>query len=175
MTELFATSEEPRSTESHTFTTQDTLFMQHALMLAEKAAQLGEVPVGAVLVVDNEIIGEGYNQPITTSDPTAHAEMVALRNACVSLKNYRLPPTACLYVTLEPCTMCIGGLIHARLPRLIYGACEPRAGAVISTQDLSSQDHYNHRIAHAGGLCAEQSSQLLKSFFKARRKKSQST
>lgn len=144
--------------------------MQLALQAAEQAASVGEVPVGAVLVVDGDIIATGHNQPITSCDPTAHAELVVLRNACEKLQNYRLPKTACLYVTLEPCTMCVGALIHARLPRLVYATTEPRAGAVESTQDLSIQNQYNHQIQCQGGLMAEQSSQMLKAFFKARRR-----
>lgn len=152
------------------FTEQDQGFMQLALSAAQRAADSGEVPVGAVLTVDDVVVATGYNQPISLSDPTAHAEIIALRAACQVIDNYRLPSSACLYVTLEPCTMCVGALIHARLPKLIYATTEPRAGAVVSTQDLSKHHHYNHRMTCLGGLCAEESSQMLKAFFKARRR-----
>jgi len=143
--------------------------MHLALEAAQVAAELGEVPVGAVISVADSIIATGHNQPIMTADPTAHAEIIALRHACTALKNYRLPTGATLYVTLEPCTMCVGALIHARLSRLVYATTEPRAGAIVSTQELSAQSQYNHHIHYQGGLLADMSSQLLKSFFRKRR------
>lgn len=148
----------------------DVQWMQKALRLASQGAKLGEVPVGAVLVHDQQIIGQGFNQPIGGHDATAHAEIVALREACQRLQNYRLPLQTTLYVTLEPCTMCIGALIHARVDRLVYAASEPRAGMVGSQMDLSMQSFYNHNIRVYKGLCGEMSSQLLKRFFRERRR-----
>ncbi|WP_392397102.1 tRNA adenosine(34) deaminase TadA [Psychrobacter pacificensis] len=148
----------------------DVQWMQEALRLASQGAKLGEVPVGAILVHDQQIIGQGFNQPIGCHDATAHAEIVALREACQRLQNYRLPLHTTLYVTLEPCTMCIGALIHARVDRLVYAASEPRAGMVGSQMDLSMQPFYNHNIQVHRGLCSEHSSQLLKTFFRERRR-----
>ena len=149
---------------------EDIKWMQKALRLAEQGAECGEVPVGAVLVHDQQIIGQGFNQPIGCHDATAHAEIVALRDACQRLANYRLPLHTTLYVTLEPCTMCIGALIHARVDRLIYAANEPRAGMLGSQFDLSVQPFYNHNIQVHKGLCSEHSSQMLKTFFRERRR-----
>ena len=146
-------------------------YMRQPLALAEQGAQQGEVPVGAVLVHEGAIIGSGFNQPIRSSDPTAHAEIVALRQACSNLKNYRLPMGSTLYVTLEPCTMCVGALIHARVSRLVFATPEPRAGMVGSQLNLPACDYYNHVIQVSSGLLAEQSQMLLKSFFKQRRRK----
>jgi tRNA(adenine34) deaminase len=146
----------------------DLHWMQRALALAAQAAEQGEVPVGAVLVRNGELLAEGYNQPITAHDPTAHAEIVALRTAAAAVGNYRLPDTT-LYVTLEPCTMCIGALIHARVARLVFAAREPRAGAVCSALQLCDHSGYNHKLAWSEGVLAEQSSLLLTGFFKARR------
>lgn len=148
----------------------DYHWMHHALALARQGATCGEVPVGAVLVHNDTIIGEGFNQPIGRHDATAHAEIVAIREACQNLNNYRLPTNTTLYVTLEPCTMCVGALIHARLTRLVYAANEPRAGMVGSQMDLTDQSFYNHNIEVQKGLCLEHSSQLLKDFFRQRRK-----
>ena len=148
---------------------EDSRWMQQALECAIQGAQLGEVPVGAVLVHEGKIIGQGFNQPIMRHDPTCHAEIVALRQACDALNNYRLPTGTTLYVTLEPCTMCIGALIHARLSRLIFATKEPRAGMLGSQLNLANCDFYNHKIDVRGGLCAMESSQLLKAFFKQRR------
>ncbi len=151
------------------FTAQDRIWMTAALDLAKRAAVLGEVPVGAVLVHDGQIIGEGFNQPITLHDPTAHAEICALRDACQKLQNYRLPQDATLYVTLEPCTQCVGALIHGRISRVIYAADEPRAGSLVSARQLLSDGFFNHKFTFMGGLLAEESAALLKSFFKSRR------
>ncbi|WP_410211629.1 tRNA adenosine(34) deaminase TadA [Aquirhabdus sp.] len=151
------------------FTAQDHIWMTAALNLAKRAAELGEVPVGALLVHDGQIIGEGFNQPITLNDPTAHAEICALRDACQRLKNYRLPQDVTLYVTLEPCTQCVGALIHGRVSRVIYAADEPRAGSLVSARQLLSDGFYNHKFTFVGGLLAEESGALLKSFFKLRR------
>lgn len=148
----------------------DVKWMQYALKLARRGAECGEVPVGAVLVHEQEIIGQGFNEPIRRCDATAHAEIIALRDACQRLNNYRLPQYTTLYVTLEPCTMCIGALIHARVNRLVYAAFEPRAGMVGSQINLPIQPFYNHAIEVQQGLCAEHSSQILKSFFRKRRK-----
>ena len=153
------------------FTPQDHFWMTAALDLAKRAADLGEVPVGAVLVHDGQIIGEGFNQPITQHDPTAHAEICALRDACQRLQNYRLPLDVTLYVTLEPCTQCVGAMIHGRVARVIYAAAEPRAGSLVSARQLLDNGFYNHRFSFVGGLMAEESAALLKSFFKARRAK----
>lgn len=160
----------PSRLESCTFwLPQDVKWMQEALKLAKQGAELGEVPVGAILVHNQQVIGQGFNEPIGRHDATAHAEIVALRDACARLKNYRLPLQTTLYVTLEPCTMCIGALIHARVDRLVYAASEPRAGMVGSQMDLSIQPFYNHTIGVYHGLCREHSSRILKAFFRERR------
>lgn len=153
------------------FTPQDHIWMNAALDLAKQAADLGEVPVGAVLVHDGQIIGEGFNQPITQHDPTAHAEICALRDACQRLQNYRLPLDVTLYVTLEPCTQCVGAMIHGRVARVVFAAEEPRAGSLVSARQLLDNGFYNHRFSFIGGLMAEESSALLKAFFRARRSK----
>jgi tRNA(adenine34) deaminase len=150
------------------YTPMDREWMGKALLLAQKAATEGEVPVGAVLVKDGAIVGEGFNCPITTCDPTAHAEIMALRNAATNTGNYRLPGTT-LYVTIEPCTMCIGAMIHARVSRLVYGAEEPRAGAVVSQLALPSLPHYNHAMNVVGGVLAEECGRLMSDFFKNKR------
>jgi len=149
-------------------TPRDFMFMQRALELAAQGAELGEVPVGAVLVMDGEIVGEGFNQPISACDPSAHAEVVALRAAAAKRKNYRLPDST-LYVTIEPCTMCFGTLIHARVARLVYGAAEPRAGVVASQLQLPQQVFFNHKIQVEGGVLEEQAGALVKEFFQQRR------
>ncbi len=146
----------------------DEKWMQAALEQALQAQALGEVPVGAVLVGAGGVIGSGYNRPIATSDPTAHAEICALRTAAQAAENYRLPGTT-LYVTLEPCAMCLGALIHARVERLVFGAAEPRAGAVCSTLSLLDYGHFNHSVIWQGGVLAEQSASLLRNFFRAKR------
>lgn len=148
---------------------QDFYWMQQALELAKYGGSLSEVPVGAVLVHEHKIIGQGFNQPIGRHDATAHAEIIALREACLRLNNYRLPPRTTLYVTLEPCTMCVGALIHGRVDRLVYAASEPRAGMIGSQMNLTIQPFYNHQIQVYKGLCAEHSSQMLKAFFRQRR------
>lgn len=146
----------------------DIDFMRLALAEAQQAAALGEVPVGAVLVRNGQVIGRGFNQPISSNDPSAHAEMVALRQAALAENNYRLPD-ATLYVTLEPCTMCAGLLVHSRIGRLVYGATEPRSGAVISRAQLLAQPWLNHRVEVVGGVLAEECGELLKGFFRAKR------
>lgn len=142
--------------------------MQHAIALAKEAAEHDEVPVGAILVRDNELIAEGANHTIGLHDPTAHAEIVALRHAAKTLGNYRLPNTT-LYVTLEPCIMCAGAIIHARVGRLVYGALDPKAGAIVSKATILDQSFLNHRTSHAGGLLASECGMLLSHFFQARR------
>lgn len=143
-------------------------FMREALALAAEAAAAGEVPVGAVVVKDGEIVGRGFNRPISSADPTAHAEIVALREACVRLANYRLPGCQ-LYVTLEPCAMCVGALVHARLARVVFGARDPKTGACGSIVDLPGLATFNHHGRFEGGLLAEESAALLKRFFAERR------
>jgi len=143
-------------------------FMSRALGLAQQAAAVGEVPVGAVVVKDGEVIGEGYNQPITSCDPTGHAEIIALRNAATALGNYRL--SGCdLYVTIEPCTMCVGAMVHARIGKIIFGAREPRAGALESQLQLMDESHYNHSIDWQGGVLAEECGAIMSDFFRAKR------
>jgi tRNA(adenine34) deaminase len=145
-------------------------FMQRALELAQHAEGQGEVPVGAVLVLEDEIIGEGWNQPIGQHDPTAHAEIMALRDAGRRQQNYRLPETT-LYVTLEPCPMCAGAIVHARVGKVVFGASDPRGGAAGSVFDLLPSDQgFNHLTEAEGGLLAEESAQLLRQFFRARRR-----
>ena len=142
--------------------------MREALALAAQGAALGEVPVGAVLVQGGEIIGRGFNCPISGQDPSAHAEMMAIRAAATALANYRLPGST-LYVTLEPCSMCAGLIVHARVNRVVYGASEPKAGVAQSRGNFFAQDFLNHRVLVEGGLLAEECSTLLSGFFKARR------
>jgi tRNA(adenine34) deaminase len=147
----------------------DIVFMRVALDLARQAWEVGEVPVGAVVVWGDEIIGQGYNRPISAADPTAHAEVMAIRDAAQHIGNYRL--TDCtLYVTLEPCTMCVGAIFHARITRLIYGAREPKTGACGSLIDLPADTRINHHLQIAGGVLAEEAGELLKKFFAQRRK-----
>ncbi|WP_201558938.1 tRNA adenosine(34) deaminase TadA [Psychrobacter sp. 72-O-c] len=156
-------------TISKFWSVQDVQWMRHALTLARQGAECGEVPVGAVLVHDEMVIGSGFNEPIGRNDVTAHAEIIALRDACLRSNNYRLPLQTTLYVTLEPCTMCVGALIHGRVDRLVYAASEPRAGMVGSQMNLPAEPFYNHQIKTEQGLCAEHSSQMLKAFFRQRR------
>lgn len=143
-------------------------WMRRALSLADRAAAADEVPVGAVVVRDGELLGEGWNQVITDSDPSAHAEVVALRDAARRVGNYRLPG-AVLYVTLEPCTMCAGALVHARISELVFGAREPKAGVVCSTCQLLEEPWYNHKVKWTGDVLGEDSAARLQAFFQARR------
>lgn len=150
-------------------THSDEFWMQQALLLAQNGAAAGEVPVGAVLVREGQLLSTGYNHPIVAHDPTAHAEIVALRQAAQKLDNYRLPDTT-LYVTIEPCAMCVGAMIHARVKRLVFGAKEPRAGAVCSHFRLLDQPGvFNHRIEYAGGVLEEECARVMMEFFKRRR------
>jgi tRNA(adenine34) deaminase len=142
--------------------------MQRALELADRAAAQDEVPVGALVVRDGEILGEGWNQVVSACDPSAHAEIVALRAAAGREGNYRLPG-ATLYVTLEPCTKCAGAMVHARIQQLVFAALEPKAGVVCSRCSLLDEPRFNHRVQWQGGVLAEESTALLQSFFKARR------
>jgi tRNA(adenine34) deaminase len=146
----------------------DRQFMQQALEQAGLAALAGEVPVGAVMVRDGEVISKAFNKPITNHDPSAHAEMLALRQAALSEENYRLPGTT-LYVTLEPCTMCAGAMLHARVDRIVYGAQDPKTGAAGSVLDVFSSKQINHQTVIEGGMMAEECGQLLRDFFKERR------
>ena len=148
--------------------TDDERYLERALALAEAAARQGEVPVGAVLVCDGAVIGEGWNRPISSADPTAHAEIVALRAAAASRHNYRLPGST-LYVTLEPCAMCSGALIHARVARVVFGAFDPKTGAAGSTLDVLNTERLNHRVEIRGGVLAAAAAAQLQAFFKARR------
>jgi tRNA(adenine34) deaminase len=147
---------------------RDNDFMQRALDLARLAAQHNEVPVGAVLVRGDEVIGEGRNGPIASHDPTAHAEIVALRDGAQRLANYRLEQTT-LYVTLEPCVMCMGAVLNARVSRVVFGAWDQKAGACGSVIDLSRQPKLTHRIDVFGGVCSDESAALLRRFFETRR------
>lgn len=146
----------------------DLFWMQRALELAQKAQSLGEVPIGAVLVKDDQIIGEGYNTPIGRHDPTAHAEIMALRDAAQRLGNYRLLNTT-LYVTIEPCIMCAGALVHARIKEVVFGAAEPRTGAGGSVFDILQSSKLNHQVSIRSGVMAEECVTLLQEFFKQRR------
>jgi len=152
------------------FSPADIAFMQRAIAMAHQAESAGEVPVGAVLVKDGEIIAEGGNRPISNHDPSAHAEIVTLRAAAERLGNYRLTDTT-LYVTLEPCIMCAGAIIHARIKRVVYAATDPKAGAAGSVFDIFASPRVNHRVEIDGDLLAEKSQALLRTFFRARRKR----
>lgn len=147
---------------------EDVRWMQRALELARRGAGEGEVPVGAVLVREGELLGEGWNAPIGSHDASAHAEIVALREAGRRVGNYRLPGST-LYVTIEPCAMCAGALVHARVTRLVFAAREPRAGAVASNLQLLDAPFLNHRVAWNEGVCAEEAARLIREFFRVRR------
>jgi tRNA(adenine34) deaminase len=147
---------------------RDVDFMRRALELAQRAALDAEVPVGALLVRGDDVIGEGWNRPIMSQDPTAHAEVVALRAAAQRLQNYRLERTT-LYVTLEPCAMCIGAALNARVSRVVFGAWDPKAGACGSVIDLPREPKLTHRVDVFGGVCSDESAALLRDFFESRR------
>jgi len=142
--------------------------MRHALALAQQAAAVQEVPVGAVIVRDGVVLGEGYNHPIAGCDPTAHAEIAALRAACAGERNYRIPGST-LYVTVEPCAMCAGAILHARVDRVVFGATEPKAGALVSAQRFFDQPFVNYKVGYEGGCLAAECSQLMTDFFALRR------
>jgi tRNA(adenine34) deaminase len=146
----------------------DSEFMRRALLLAQRAAEEGEVPVGALLVLDNEIIGEGWNRPIASNDPTAHAEIIALRAGAAALNNYRVG-AATLYATLEPCVMCMGAILNARVVRLVFGAWDAKAGACGSVLDLPREPRLAHGLDVFGGVCSEEAAGLLREFFERRR------
>jgi tRNA(adenine34) deaminase len=146
----------------------DRQFMQEAIEQAKLAANAGEVPVGAVLVRDGQIVSRGFNQPIKNSDPSAHAEMIAMRAAAEAAGNYRLPG-ATLYVTLEPCTMCAGAMLHARIGRVVFGAQDPKTGAAGSVLNVFSEKQINHQTQVEGGILGDECGQLLREFFKERR------
>ena len=142
--------------------------MEEALMEAKKALEKGEVPIGAIVVLGEDIIGRGYNQPITKNDPTAHAEIIALREASINLENYRLKETL-VYSTLEPCLMCAGALVHARVKKLFYSASDPKSGVIENNGSLMRSAFLNHKISYEGGILKEESSQILKNFFLKKR------
>lgn len=147
---------------------KDIFFMRRALELAQRASAIQEVPVGAILVAGSNIIGEGSNCPISTCDPSAHAEIIALRSGAQKLNNYRLPNLT-LYVTLEPCIMCLGAMLHARIQRLVFGAHDPKTGAVESLFQILQEPKLNHKIKYTGGILAAECGKLLSEFFKSRR------
>lgn len=147
----------------------DEYWMQKAMTLARCADQKNEVPVGAIVVKDNEIIGKGFNQPIRLNDPTAHAEIQALRDAAQRIGNYRLMDTT-LYVTIEPCAMCAGAIVHSRVSRVVFGATEPKAGAVVSRTQQLDGEHLNYKVAYTGGVCEDACSDIMSDFFTRRRK-----
>jgi tRNA(adenine34) deaminase len=146
----------------------DERFMRAALEQALEAGRRGEVPVGAVVVMDDALVGAGFNQPISAQDPTAHAEIVAMREAAKRLGNYRLTG-ATLYVTIEPCQMCVGAMIHARISRVVYGAPEPKAGAIESVMRAHEHPALNHRITATGGVLEEECRQMIQGFFREKR------
>ena len=146
----------------------DEKWMTRAIELARHAAQVGEVPVGAILVVDNKIIGEGWNRPISAIDPTEHAEIVAIRSAASEMGNYRLPDTT-LYVSLEPCVMCCGAIFHARISRVVFGAYDPKSGAATSIVNLFQDQRLNHHALVVGGVLEQECAQILTQFFERRR------
>ena len=148
---------------------EDEKWMRYALLLAERAQSLDEVPVGAVIVQDGELIAEGFNSPINHHDPTAHAEILALRNAAQRLKNYRVTGNTTLYVTLEPCPMCAGAIVHARINRVVFGAFDPRSGSAGSVYSLLDSEKLNHRAEVTGGVLQELCASQLQAFFKIRR------
>jgi len=150
------------------FSEQDVHWMRHALALAQQAADRHEVPVGAVIVRDGQLLGEGFNHPISGCDPSAHAEIAALRDACDRERNYRLPG-ATLYVTIEPCAMCAGAIVHARIERVVFGALEPKAGAVVSTQRFFESPQLNHQVIFEGGCLDQECSSMISAFFQSRR------
>ena len=151
-----------------TQTELDQQFMRLAIEQAQLASQSGEVPVGAVLVKDGRVISKAFNKPIANHDPSAHAEMLALREAALAAENYRIPGST-LYVTLEPCALCSGAMLHARIDRVVYGAPDPKTGAAGSVLDLFSSKQINHQTSVDGGIMGEECGQLLRDFFKGRR------
>lgn len=161
---------EPLQTDRHAVSMSDLGAMQEALALASQAAAIGEVPVGAVVLQAGRIVGRGFNQPISSGDPTAHAEVLALRDAARQLGNYRLPGCD-LYVTLEPCCMCAGAIMHARIAHVVYGTADPKTGAAGSVVDLFAERRLNFHCDVRGGVMAAESGELLRTFFAGRRHK----
>ncbi len=151
------------------FALSDEIFMREALALAAHAGALGEVPVGAVVVKNGVIVGRGFNQPITSNDPTTHAEIVALRDAAKNIQNYRLVDCE-LFVTLEPCMMCVGAILHARVKRVVFAAMEPKTGVCGSVMNLPNEPKLNHHATFIGGVLADECGAMLKAFFAERRK-----
>jgi len=147
----------------------DEYWMRQAITLAEAAAIHNEVPVGAIVVKDGELVGRGFNQPIMLNDPSAHAEMQALRDAASNITNYRLIDCT-MYVTLEPCIMCAGAIVHSRIKRLVFGATEPKAGAIVSQVRQLDAAYLNHKTMYEGGVCADECGQIIRRFFSRRRK-----
>lgn len=150
-------------------TENDLYFMQQAMAQAKLAESHNEIPVGAVVVLNGEVVGQGFNQPISSTDPTAHAEVIALRDAAKNIGNYRLIDCT-LYVTLEPCVMCSGAMVHSRIARVVYGACDYKTGAVESVMTLLDHESHNHKVEANGGVLAEECGQMLSDFFTRRRK-----
>ncbi len=146
----------------------DAYWMQQALLLAQQAGQCDEVPVGAIVVKDQTVIGQGFNQPIGLHDPTAHAEILALRDAAKTVGNYRIVG-ATLYVTIEPCAMCAGAIVHSRIDRVVFGATEPKAGAIVSKTQQLDGEHLNHKVKYTSGVCHEACSTIVSHFFARRR------
>src|SRR5215471_15042688 len=162
-------SNQPQSTQTvPPSTTLDELWMEEALRCAQRAMEMGEVPVGAVVVCGGKIVGRGWNRNITDADPTAHAEMMALRAAGATVGNHRLGECE-LFVTIEPCAMCSGGLVHARIRRLVYGSDDPKAGAVYSVMQVVNHPQLNHKMEVQGGVLAGRSAEVLQTFFRNRR------
>ena len=147
----------------------DVKWMTRAIELAKQAEACGEVPVGALIVKDGEVIAEAFNNPIQTSDPTGHAEINVLRKAAKILENYRIVGDATLYVTLEPCVMCAGAMVHARIGRLVFGAYDPRTGSAGSVFSLVDNEKLNHRLDVVGGVLEDECAEILKAFFRAKR------
>lgn len=163
-----AMAQQPMSNDERPTTTSDEFWMEEALRAAQRALEAGEVPVGAVVVQAGVIIGKGWNRNLTDSDPTAHAEIIALRQAGANLGNHRLGDCE-LFATIEPCPMCAGALVHARVKRLVYGADDPKAGAIHSVMEVLNHPRLNHRTAVRGGVLAGRCVELLQSFFRSRR------
>lgn len=150
---------------------KDIHWMGRAIELAQEAERKGEVPVGAILIINDELVATGHNEPISTNDPTAHAEIVTLRRAAREIGNYRLPEST-LYVTLEPCAMCIGAILHARISRLVYGADDPKAGAVQSVHNILEESEIKHSLEWKGGVLSPECGDILREFFRIKRLKS---
>ena len=168
MTSRRAAAEHPKTKDLRPLPPSDELWMEEALRCAQRALEAGEVPVGAVIVCDGRIVARGSNRNITDSDPTAHAEIIALREACADVGNYRLEDCE-LFATIEPCAMCAGAMVHARIKRLVYGADDPKAGAVHSIMQLLNHPRLNHRIEVQSGVLAGRSAEMLQEFFRSRR------